>query len=432
MGTLSAIALVRLGAFVPLPGVSASAAAPASAAGSYLEAAFSADGGLPGAVTALALGVGPAVNASWLVAGAALNLPYAPFRRAILEYRQGGREGEAELRFIANGVTAVLALVTGWRTAAVCAAPGCVAPAALTLAVGAMAVRYVADWIEDCGLGDGISLMICVSVLTGYGATAASALASARAAGTPPLVVAAIAAACIALVAAGLAIIQLEIRLPLVSYRRRRTHGVARRPPGVGGVPDTTAARASAGATLPLRLAPSGMSPLLMASLAYHILPSVVGLVSGSVASAFAAWLARPAVGCTTMAAFILLGEAVSVSGSEAPKEMADWMASAETGLVATPPGEDTERELRSLTAATRMAGASLLACLYLAAVAVDALGRVALGGSPPGAVSLLLAAGFVTSSARQVASLVRLPQLADTLAAERRVLRKLLEDGET
>ena len=428
LGTLAAIALVRLGAFVPLPGVAATVAAPATAAGASLDASFGGDGGVSGAVSAVALGVGPAINASWLLAAAALNLPRAPFRRAIMECRQGGREGEAELKLVVNALTVALALLAGWRTAAACAAPGRIAPAALTLAVGAIAVRYVADWVEDSGLGDGISLMICVSVLTGYGGTAAAALACARAAATPPRVVATVAAACVAIVAAGLAIVQLEIRLPLASYRRRRTAGVAPRPQGVGGVPTTAAARASAGATLPLRLAPSGMSPLLMASLAYHILPSVVGLVSGSAAAAFAAWLARPAVGPAAMAAFILLGEAAAVSGSQAPKEMADWMASAETGLVAIPPGEDTERELRALTAATRMAGASLLACLYLAAVAVDALGSVALGGAPPGAVSLLLAAGFVTSAARQVASLVRLPQLADTLVAERRELRRLLE----
>lgn len=100
----------------------------------------------------------------------------------------------------------------------------------------------------------------------------------------------------------------------------------------------------------------------------------------------------------------------------------------AETGLAGTPPGEDTERRLRTLTAATRLAGGALLAGLYLAAAAVDSLCSAALGGgAAPGAVSLLLAAGFVTSAARQVSSLVRMPVLADALAAERRELRQLL-----
>jgi preprotein translocase subunit SecY len=43
------------------------------------------------------------------------------------------------------------------------------AGATLTLAAGAMVVRWVSDWMEEGGLGDGVSLMICVSVLTGYG-----------------------------------------------------------------------------------------------------------------------------------------------------------------------------------------------------------------------------------------------------------------------
>jgi hypothetical protein len=129
------------------------------------------------------------------------------------------------------------------------------------------------------------------------------------------------------------------------------------------------------------------------------------------------------------MATLIVAGEGAALAQSEAPKEMADWMESADTGLAGVPPGAATERRLRDVTVATRLAGALLLAGLYLAATAVDAAATRALG-APPAAVSLLLAAGFVTSAARQVSSLVRLPVLADALAAERRELRRLLVDG--
>jgi hypothetical protein len=79
---------------------------------------------------------------------------------------------------------------------------------------------------------------------------------------------------------------------------------------------------------------------------------------------------------------------------------------------------------------ATRAAGAAALAALFLAATLVDAVCARTLG-APPAAVSLLLATGFVSTAARQVSSLVRMPALARALAAERRALRALLEEGD-
>ena len=329
-GTLAAIALIRVGAFVPLPGAEGGLALPAAAAGASLEAAFGGEGGAVGAVGVLALGIGPAVNASWLLAALSLNVGGNPFRRAVNELRRSGREGDAELKLWANLLTMALALLAGWRTAVACVPQGFVAAATLSLAAGAVSLRYIADWMEDGGLGDGMSLMICVSVLTGYSGSLARCAAAASATAAPPAAVAAAAAAGLLLVVAGMYVTLLEVRLPLVVHRQGRAPRSARRPSLAAASSPVAAARA--GGDLPMRLAPGGMSPLLIASLFYHIAPSTVGLVYGPAAAALADFLCRPVAGPACMAALVVALEVAGAARSEAPKEMADWMASVRRG----------------------------------------------------------------------------------------------------
>ena len=638
-GTILAIAVVRIGGCVPLPeakqafyaatrvaaeaaaaaaaaAVSASsssssaAAAAASAAATAASAAATAaaSNGIHSAAAvaeifgrglesraslgALALGIGPSIQAGWLFALARLKIPgpLQYLRNAIEEQRRGGREGLAELSLWTNAVGIFFALVMGLQAsaallskastlarsaaaegaafavsaavkgrakAAVAAASAAEAAAqaaaealrssvpafstsaflamTLTLVAGACLVHFVADQVEERGLGgSGTSLLICIGFLGEYGASLAAfwpavllrsadatpalasfiysrvsslpaAVASAFSFSSPPAVSA---AGCLssllislapflalaktlapsvlgsaALLYAGLFVTRLELRLPLVVYRRRRVPRGELGDEGGGNLvgPAANAAEAErqllqrreqqqqlqssskwkreregasllglsvlspTASSLPVRLAPSGMAPLLTAALFVSVGPMGLSLVSRGAAEALAAWLARPLVGPLAMASLTLLGEAAMAAGGEAPKEAAEWMASAETGLVGVPPGEATAAALRETMGAARLAGGALLAIMYLAGCALDAWcalpmpvvaapGVAARGGAlthSPSSVALLLTASFIMGAERQVRSLVQLPRLAAELAAERAELREILMDLE-
>lgn len=444
----------------------------------------------------LSLGIGPAVNASWTFA--AINFLYipgvldSPLRRWLAGLRAGGREGEAEYNLVSKLCTAAFAAVAGWQASGQLWAWGVALPGltaarfrgltTLTLVAGALVARWLADVVDDHGLGEGISLMIGVGVVTSYAAAVQRLAAVLSGAGwgaaRASTAASAVAAGSVALVAAAVWLTQVEVRLPLVVYRRRRASplkggaeggpwatyaawGAATEeaaaaglppppPPGTttmpmpastassSGAPSSAAGMQSAppGATvvlgsadasyLPLRLTPSAMGPLLMGSLLAALLPNFVGLASKSIADALRAWLGRPVAGPLTTAGFIVLSEALATAGRDGPRAMAEWMAAAEVGVRGVPPGADTEKLLVDRTRATRLAGAAVLAALSLFAAAFDAACAHWLGAAP-GSSALLLAAGFVSSAQRQVAALVAAPRLERALAEERLNVRALL-----
>jgi preprotein translocase subunit SecY len=180
---------------------------------------------------------------------------------------------------------------------------------------------------------------------------------------------------------------------------------------------------------LPLRLTPSAMGPLLMGSLLSALLPGFIGMAWAPAGAALGSWLARPLGGPRTTAAFIIAAEAAATVGREGPAAMAEWMAAAEVGVRGVPPGADTEALLINRTRATRLAGAAILAALYLSAAAFDGACTSVLGAAPASS-ALLLAAGFVASAQRQVAALVAAPRLERSLAEERRAVRALFGAG--
>ena len=521
--TLAVVAAIRFGQAAPLAGFQASgggsaavlgaAAAVAAATGGVgVEAAAS---GVAGGLTAispqaqaemmsgdalagadppstatslLGLGIGPSINASWLFA--LIHLAYIPglldppLRRWLNALRAGGRAGEAEHGVVSKVATTFFAAVAGWRTAAalfpfsslsISNRSSFIFWTAAQLVAGALVTRWLADAVDEHGLGDGVSLLIAVAVVTGYEASLRALASTLLASGWSAARIAAagggVLAGSLSLVAAAVWLTQVEVRLPLVVYRRRRAAplrgaagggspwavyaawGAASEAAGVRGeVPpplEVVAAAAAAAAEstpsssppspgaspvvlgsadasyLPLRLTPSAMGPLLMGSLALHLLPSGIGLVAPRLGASLAAWLARPAVGPLATAFLVVATEAAATASRDGPRAMAEWMAAAEVGVRGVPPGADTEALLVARSRATRLAGAGALAGLSLVAAGFDAGCKAVLGGAP-GSAALLLAAGFVASAQRQVAALVAAPRLERALVEERRAVREL------
>ena len=536
--TLAVLTAIRFGQTAPLPAFHAAAVAAAGSGGSAAAAAAIAAatgggtmeaalegvaGGLaargeataaallelgteagdpPTAAAALfSLGIGPAISAGWLFS--AIQLMYVPgwpdpfggLRRWINALRSGSRDDAAEFHLAQNWAASFFAAIAGWRTAAALAPfvrrplpPRFLSHTTAMLATGALVVRWLTNAVDAYGLGDGVSLLIAISVVSGYArslrAFASALLSSGRAPGVTAAAGAAVAACSLAIVAAAVWLTQVEARLPLVVYRRRRrVSGVkgdgaagasspwaayaawgaaseaaaaAGKPPpafekalaagggdGSAAAPGNAAPPAPGAASvvlgapvasyLPLRLTPGAMGPLLMGSLALHLVPSALGLLWPAGGAALAGWLGRPLVGPLATAFLIVASEAISTASREDPRSLAEWMAASEMGIRGVPPGAATEAVLVAKGRATRLAGAGTLALLSLAAAGMDGICRALLNGAAPGSSALLLCVGFVASTERQVKALVATPKLERSLRAERRAVREQfrLERGE-
>ena len=213
-----------------------------------------------------------------------------------------------------------------------------------------------------------------------------------------------------------------------------------------------------ASAYLPMRIMPSGLQPLLMASFFINLLPSGVAMFSPALASALTAGVMSPTTMPWTFAAFVLLSEGAMmlVSSKSQAHDFADWMngvrtqssnpkdfqgldtwaleqsicelqrvgqcscagckhprhvsgkpelagrAQIDAGIRGLSPGAATEAFLLQQQRLVRFWGCLALAGLALASHLLDNV-CTALLGAPLGCLSLLLLAGFLLSTERQV-----------------------------
>lgn len=301
--TLAVLTVIRFGQTAPLPSFRAAAVASAGAGGSAAAAAAIAaatgggsmeaalEGGLgrhaaaseaalldlgggdggggdppTGAVSLLSLGIGPTINASWLFSIVTLLRlpkewgvdPFKGARRLLTALRSGNRDDVAAYGLIVNLTAAAFAALAGWRTAAALAPfvrppcpPGFTGEAAALLATGALITRWLTSMVDEHGLGDGVSLLIAMAVVSGYARSLRGFGAALSGAGWSAAATvaagSAVAACSLAIVSAAVWLTQVETRLPLVVYARRRVPalrgGVAAPRPGPPTRPGARRAR---------------------------------------------------------------------------------------------------------------------------------------------------------------------------------------------
>ncbi|CAL8463377.1 g2911 [Coccomyxa elongata] len=425
--TVVFLALARVGQFIPVPGVdfAAVAKAAAGAAGGHLA------GGLEDALGAesatmgiFQLGIGPYIDASWTLSLIfLLKIPPEVYSH-LQSLRRSGREGGAVIKMYTQIGSLLFAVVLGAKRAFelrphATVASGFLTNTMVTLVAGAMLLRFVCDQNEDYGLGDGISLLICAGMAAGYAAKLRQLPGLLAAAAVPAWKVAAASTACLALAYTAVYVTQIEKRLPLVYYKRRaqgQEAGKRARPSVLPAKPPRTSDY------LPLRITPSGMGPLLMASFVFYMLPQVVAFVHPPTALAMASFLFNPNVLPWSFGLFVFLTMLLDFGSGNAAREMAEWMASVDAGVKGVSPGPFTEDFLVQQQGLMRFWGGLAVAGLAVAANLFDAACARHLGASL-NAISLIMITGFITTALRQAQSLMQLPRLARALARERELL---------
>ncbi|CAK0739959.1 hypothetical protein CVIRNUC_001213 [Coccomyxa viridis] len=379
--------------------------------------------GLASPLSIYSLGIGPYIDASWLLSGMMLlKFPLRAYRH-LNTLRRSGREGASALKLYTQVGALGFAVVLGARRAAELRPYAgrralFVTDTMLQLVAGAMVLRYAVDQNERAGLGDGIALLICAGIGSRYADLLQRLPAALAAAQAPVWNVGLAVAGCGALVYAATFITKVEKRLPLVYYKRRLkerqkeiTHGIL--PPEPQRAPDY----------IPLRLTPSGTGSLLMASFVFSLLPACMGWLSPAAASALAALMFSPAVKPWAFGVVVMLTCYLDFSGGSAAHDFSEWLGSVDAGVKGISPGPFTEEFLTREQGTLRLLGSLCMAGLAIAAHLLDATCTRQLGFSLD-SLSLILMSGFITTAHRQAQALLRIPRLSRALAQERELLK--------
>ncbi len=258
--TLFLLAVFRLGAHVPTPGVDGEALAQffARASGNMLGFFNMFTGGALQRLTVFALGVMPYISASIIMELLAVVVPY------IAELKKRGTEGREKITKHTRYLTVVISLVQGLGIAI--GIESMVAPdgspvvfiggwsfrliTALTLTTGTVFLMWLGEKITSMGVGNGMSLIIMAGIIAAFPTAVYNTygLMSTGELQLIPLLLAGI-----IMVGSFIAIVFMETsqrRLP-IQYVRKGTSG--------GKVQTSTS-------YLPLRLNPAGVIPIIFAS----------------------------------------------------------------------------------------------------------------------------------------------------------------------
>ncbi|KAL0028626.1 hypothetical protein WJX79_006489 [Trebouxia sp. C0005] len=407
--TLMIIAIARLGLYMKLPYLDPQVVPQSSYTASAVDAMF----------------------------GGSVQMPYNIFllgmAARIESLKESGSEGAAIISGYINLLGVMFAIVVG-ASEGIKMAPFArhtsgvpfVFLTMIILAAGTSVLRWLSDSVEARGLGDGISLLIALNIVSNYAVVLNKAALIVGLGSGPSTTVGVLVAAYIGLVMLAVFINSLSLRLPLIYYKQRRSKApqasVEKRAAAAAAVGSTKQVKRD-NAYLPISLNPNGMQALLFASFIYQ-LPMVVGMFSfrGQVATMH--FLAQGKWYPVTYGLVVFLFGMIQI-GENTPSQMTKYLNAIEAGVENVSPGPATERFLTQTMRVTRLWGALLVAILATAAQYFDVLCDKTMGTSL-GSVSLLLIVGLISSCIRQVQSLLQLPQLERSLQRERGVLQRI------
>lgn len=258
--TLFLLAIFRLGAHVPTPGVNGDALAQffARASGNMLGFFDMFTGGALQKLTVFALGVMPYISASIIIELLAVVIPY------IAELKKRGSEGREKLTRHTRYLTVAISLIQGLGIAigieAMTAPDG--SPVvfmggwsfrlitALTLTTGTVFLMWLGEKITSFGVGNGMSLIIMAGIISSFPSAVVNTFGLMN---TGELQLIPLVFAVAIMGAAFLAIVFMETsqrRLPIQYVRKGNAGGRVQ----------------AANSYLPLRLNPAGVIPIIFAS----------------------------------------------------------------------------------------------------------------------------------------------------------------------
>lgn len=373
-----ALALFRILAAVPVPGVDHAALAAFFANNQFFGLLNLFSGGGLSSLSIVMLGVGPYITASIIMQLATIIFPQV--KQA---YAEEGETGRAKFiqwsRFLTVPIAVLqsvsfLILLENQGVIAHASAVGLVANI-LLVAGGSLLLMWIGELVTEFGIGNGVSLIILAGIMAGAPAALSAALFAGSAASIPAYLGFALLAA--AMTYAVVVVSDAERSIP-IAYARGLRAGAA------SGAPAAT--------YLPLRLLQAGVIPIIFA-LSLLLLPQMaLSVLSGLHISALAdaalwygAFLADPWQYGAAYFALVVLFTYFYTSVTFEPHRVADNLQKSGAFIPGVRPGQETERYIGNVVHRITFPGAVFLGLIAVAPSVVQGVTGVTtlvLGGT--------------------------------------------------
>jgi preprotein translocase subunit SecY len=396
--TLGLLILIRLGIYIPVPGIDRQAFEAAVQNLPFLGFLNIFTGGGLATVGIFALGILPYINASIIMQLLASAVP-------ALEDLQKN-EGEIGRRKIAQ-ITRYVAL--GWaiiqstgitigllRPYAINDSPWFIVQTVLAITAGSMFVMWVSELITERGLGNGASLLIFVNIVAVLPQTLANTIDYAQTGGRQAIAQVAILIVVFLVMIVGIVFVQEGTRrIPIISARRQVGRRLYRE-------------RTS---YLPLRLNQGGVMPIIFASAVLVLPSSVAGFAEKSPFNAILNQIAlalRPGTiwYVVTYSVLIIFFSYFYASLISNPEDIAQNLKKMGTSIPGIRPGKATIAYLEGVLNRLTLLGAIFLTIVATVPTFVEsATGVTTFQGF--GATSLLILVGVAIDTAKQVQTYV-------------------------
>ncbi len=393
--TIGMLILVRLGIFLPLPGIDRTIFAEAVKNNSVINFLDIFSGGGLSALGIFALGIIPYINASIIMQLMTTALP-------TLENLQKN-EGEAGRRKISQ-YTRYVAL--GWAllqsfgisiwvqgTGAVLDPGfGFSVETMLALTAGSMFVMWAGELVTERGVGNGASLLIFVSIVAGLPKSLGSTIALAQADSSRVGGVVLLLAIFLVMIVAIVFVQEGTRRIPIISARRQVGRKLYR----------------EQSSYLPLKLNQGGVMPIIFAS-SVLILPSFIGqtFASNELVTTVTNFLAPNTWGYVFLYLVLILGFSYFYSSLIVnPVDMSQNLKKMGSSVPGIRPGSATSTYLTKVLNRLTLLGAIFLGTVAIIPTAVErATGVATFSGI--GATSLLILVGVAIETSKQIQTYV-------------------------
>jgi preprotein translocase subunit SecY len=393
--TIGMLILVRLGIFLPLPGIDRTIFAEAVKNNSVINFLDIFSGGGLSALGIFALGIIPYINASIIMQLMTTALP-------TLENLQKN-EGEAGRRKISQ-YTRYVAL--GWAllqsfgisiwvqgTGAVLDPGfGFSVETMLALTAGSMFVMWAGELVTERGVGNGASLLIFVSIVAGLPKSLGSTIALAQADSSRVGGVVLLLAIFLVMIVSIVFVQEGTRRIPIISARRQVGRKLYR----------------EQSSYLPLKLNQGGVMPIIFAS-SVLILPSFIGqtFANNELVTTVTNFLAPNTWGYVFLYLVLILGFSYFYSSLIVnPVDMSQNLKKMGSSVPGIRPGSATSTYLTKVLNRLTLLGAIFLGTVAIIPTAVErATGVATFSGI--GATSLLILVGVAIETSKQIQTYV-------------------------
>jgi preprotein translocase subunit SecY len=393
--TIGILVLIRLGIFIPLPGIDRaifSAAVKGNQVVSFLDI-FS--GGGLSALGIFALGIIPYINASIIMQLMTTALPTLENLQKN-EGEAGRRKISQYTRYVAVGWALLQSLgIAIWvqgTGAVINPSPAFAIETMLALTAGSMFVMWAGELVTEKGVGNGASLLIFVSIVAGLPRSLGSTIALAQADSSRVGGIILLLMVFLVMIVGIVFVQEGTRRIPIISARRQVGKKLYR----------------EQASYLPLKLNQGGVMPIIFAS-SVLILPSFIGQTfSGNqVVANITNFLAPNTWGYVLLYLVLIVGFSYFYSSLIVnPEDMSKNLKKMGSSVPGIRPGTATSTYLSGVLNRLTLLGAIFLGAVAIVPTAIERSTGIATF-SGIGATSLLILVGVAIETSKQIQTYV-------------------------